>query len=233
MKTMAIFSAIYGGYNAVPAVPSTITIPTILYTDDEMVAAQALGSGWSQARVVKHGIVTLNGDPHLTGPMLAHKWWKFFAGFDEFDMTVWLDASMTITSPSFVTQCELAMEPEVDMALMAHPWRDCIYEEAAYSAELPRYESLAWDIRQQANFYTSIGHPRNDGLYASGFYIRRNNEQVRKLMGDWWWECVTRSHQDQVSLPVVLRLNPEVSTDVCLPWHDGPYSWTRLGFHLK
>lgn len=232
-EPMVLYSALYGRYDALPTVPTTLGIPAILYTDDREVADLAKQKGWTEARVVNHGIVTLNGDPYLTGPMLAHKWWKMFAGFDEADATVWMDASMTITHRDFATMCRLAIEPEVDMALMAHPWRNCIYEEADFSASLVRYESLAWDIRQQANFYTSIGHPLDGGLYASGFYIRRNNEQVRKLMNDWWWECITRTHQDQISLPVVLRLNPEVSTDVCLPWHDGPYSWTHLGHHLK
>lgn len=224
---MKIFSALYNSYDAVPMLPLDLTIPAIMYTDNP----NLLAPGW-EVRVVDHGIVTLNGDPKITGPMLAHKYWKMFAGKDECDITVWLDASMTIVEPMFAGECQDAIKG-LDLALMDHPWRDCIYDEAYYSAELPRYDSLAQQLLEQVAYYKTINHPEHWYLFASGFYIRRNNHQVGELMKSWWWENITRTHQDQVSLPVVLRLHEDVDWGIRLPWHDDPGCWTHLGYHLK
>lgn len=225
--SMKVFSALYGGYDKVPELPVGLPLPAIMYTDNP----NLLAPGW-EVRVVNHGIVTLNGDPEVTGPMLAHKFWKMFAGRDECDVTVWLDASMTIAVDDFDLRCQGAIEG-VDIALMNHPWRGCIYDEVDYSASLPRYASMKTQLIEQADFYREIGHPEGWGLYASGFYIRRNNPEVNKFMDSWWWENITRTHQDQVSLPVMVRLHEDVTTQVRLPWHDDPGCWTHLGFHLK
>lgn len=229
--SIAIYTALYGDYDEEPPLPPHLPCRAIMYTDRWNMWAP----GW-EVRVVNHGIASLNGDPARTGPMLAHKWWKMFAGKDEVDITIWLDASMTITVPleEFVKNCEEAIDG-LDLALMRHPWRDCIYDEAAYSALLPRYDGEANHILKQSAYYAAIGHPDHFGLAASGFYIRRNGvEWVDKLMKDWWWECITRSHQDQVSLPVLLRLADQPDCwNYRLPWHDGEASWTHLGHHLK
>lgn len=232
MTIIKLFSALYGGYDDVPAIPEDLNMPAILYTDCPSTKETAYWRGWSEVRLVDHHILTRHGAPHVVRPMLAHKWWKVFAGFDECDVTVWMDASMTITTPrQFREQVEQALG-SYDLALMAHPWRNCVYEEAEYSATLHRYDSLAKNLLEQAAYYRSIGHPAHAGLYASGFFVR-DNAFTRDLMKDWWWEIITRTHQDQVSLPVVLRLHPEVNHVVNIPWHDGEGSWTHLGFHLK
>jgi hypothetical protein len=236
--TIAIYSAIYGGYNEAPPLPPDLPCPAIMYTDDPELKAP----GW-EVRMMPHGLVTLKGDPRRTGPMLQHKWWKMFAGRGEVDITIWLDASMTITAPGefFPELCLEALgEPDIwlntiDLVVMRHPWRTCIYDEAAYSSLLPRYEHEAPHILAQAAYYAGIAHPDHWGLIATGFYVRRNGvEWVDKLMKDWWWECISRSHQDQISLPVLLKLaGQDERWDYRLPWHDGPDSWTHLGHHLK
>lgn len=225
MKT-AVVSALYGGYNRPPAVPSDLGVPAIMYTDDPHLDAP----GW-EVRYVNHGITTLLGDPARVGPMLAHKWWKLFAGLDEHDVTIWLDASMTITAPGFVGKC-LAALGDHDLAFVRHPWRDCIYDEAEFSAGLDRYRDEAPHIRAQASFYRNIAVPAHRGLVATGFYVRRDGPRVRQLMADWWWEIITRSHQDQVSLPVLLHLDKMIKYAMTLPWHDGR-GWVHLGGHLR
>lgn len=230
MNSMILVSALYGDYDEPPALPHDLGIKSVMYTDNPHLYAQ----GWEEIRVVPHGIVSAHGDPRITGPMLAHKYWKMFGGWDEADITIWLDASMTIAVDDFVTRCaDIINTPAWDLVLMQHPWRNNVHDEALYSAELPRYASLANDLHDQLWFYANLGLEYNTGLFASGFYIRRNIGRVHKLMKDWWWECITRTHQDQVSLPVVLALNPDVDFFVGLPWHDDPGCWTHLGHHLK
>jgi len=230
---IALYSALYGGYDAVPGVDCDVDMYSVLYVDNQDTAMKAMGRGWREVRIVNHHLMTFNGDPAITAPMLAHKYWKMFAGKNEAKVTVWMDASMTITRAKEFKELCLEAISEADIAIIAHPWRNCIYEEAEFSASLPRYASLADNLRQQASYYQSIGHPHHAGLHATGFYIRRDNSMVRRVMSNWWWECITRTHQDQVSLPVVLRLEPGILVDQNIPWHDGPDSWTSLGYHLK
>lgn len=224
--SVTVYSALYGGYNVPPELPEELRNRAVMYTDDWSLYAP----GW-EVQVVNHGIATLLGDPARVGPMLAHKWWKLFAGFDESDVTIWVDASMTITIDGFVDKCLEALGDN-DLAFVAHPWRNCLYEEADFSAGLARYAAEAPHIRAQAQFYRLIDVPPHQGLIATGFYVRRNTPAVRQMMKDWWWEIITRSHQDQVSLPVMLHCHPGLKYAVTLPWHDGQ-GWIHLGGHLK
>ena len=43
-----------------------------------------------------------------------------------------------------------------------------------------------------------------NGLYAGGVIARRNNLTRVRFEDDWWHEILTRSVQDQLSLPYVL-----------------------------
>ena len=234
--TTRIYSALYGGVDHVPALPPDLPYEAIMYTDDRHLGAP----GW-EVRYVPHGIWSPNSDPVKGPPMLAHKYWKLFAGRDEADIAIWLDASVTIalSGEDFVKRCEAAVVFE-DIAFVEHPWRTCVYDEAAYSALLPRYAYEAPHILAQSAYYASIGHPDHWGLMATGFMVRRDTHAVRKLMEDWWYEILHRSHQDQVSLPVLLRLaEGHLRWNTNLPGHMGPNGfqgtggWTELSFHKK
>lgn len=241
--TTRIYSALYGDVDHVPTLPPDLPCEAIMYTDDRHLVAP----GW-EIRYVPHGIWSPTSDPVKGPPMLAHKYWKLFAGHNEpgweegeADIAIWLDASVTIalSGEEFVKRCVDAVGSD-DMAFVKHPWRAGIYDEAAYSALLPRYAYEAPHILAQSAYYDTIGHPDHWGLMATGFMVRKNNTYVRKLMEDWWYEILHRSHQDQVSLPVLLWLaEGYLKWNTKLPGHMGSNGfqatggWTELSFHKK
>jgi hypothetical protein len=120
-----------------------------------------------------------------------------------FDISIWVDASVQINGENFVRDMRAA-STGFEWSMFAHPHRDCIYEEAAFSVQLGKYRSLP--IIEQAESYRSVV-PQHDGLYASTVIVRTEPaaECVMRANDLWWSENVTWSYQCQVSLPYVLR----------------------------
>lgn len=225
---VALYSALYGPYDWVKPIPPNLGVPAYMYTDRQVTAEKAEAQGW-QPRIVNHGIATLNGEVSITAPMLAHKWWKTHPHLacPDVDISLWIDGSMEIIVDNYVERCLAALGDD-DWSCVPHPARMCIFTEADYSATLVwRYDGPS--IRSQAEFYRRVlGHPANYGLIATGANVRRHTPAVLELGRHWWWECIVRSHQDQVSLPALLRLaEGAVPWNANLPWHQ----WWRLWEH--
>jgi alkaline ceramidase TOD1/glycosyltransferase MUCI70-like protein len=219
-----LYSAIYGAYDSVKAMPD-IGVTCRMFTDSPRVAGDAADKGWHPV-IVSHGIATLKGSPAVTAPMLAHKWWKTHPHLacPEADISLWLDGSMQIVRDDYVDLCLKALG-EDDWSCVPHPARNCIFPEAAFSATLARYDAAA--INAQAQHYFQF-HPPNVGLIATGANVRRHTAEVIKVGEQWWDECVNWSHQDQLSLPVLLRLaQGKVRWNMNLPW----FTWWYLHEH--
>lgn len=222
---VGIYSALYGEYDE----PKHL-LPNqrgVLFNDFSGDLPEY--QGW-EMRHVPHNVVSGNGDPALVAPMLAHKFWKTHPAraLPGVDVSIWIDASITLHD-DFVDYALDALGDD-DWALMRHPWRTCIYDEAFYSATLPRYASLAGHIRDQAAWYRNIGHPARWGLAATGILVRRHTPAVLEMSEHWWFECTQRSHQDQVSLPVLLRMYED---RIKFNWDLGWWEKWELWPHLK
>lgn len=223
MDNVVIMTAIYGHYDSVKPAP-LCGVPALLYTDSLAVADDAHDKGWTPF-VLPHSVVTLNGEPAVTNPMLNHKYVKCLPHlFTEATISIWIDGSMEVVEPRFV---ELSLEAlgDDDWAIMPHPERRCIYPEADVSAGLARYHAPS--IKAQAAHYSAF-HPANWGLFATGFMVRRHTATVAKVGQHWWEENLLWSHQDQLSLPVLFRLfEGQLAWNIRLPWHK----WWLLHFH--
>lgn len=218
---VVLYSALYGEYDRVKPVPQNLGVPAILYSDRDRDAP-----GW-EVRVVNHGIASLKGDPSITAPMLAHKFWKCHpaVAVPEADISMWIDASMEIVVDDYVTRCLEALNGD-EWSCVRHPARSCIYPEAEYSATLTwRYDREA--ILKQAAWYGTIGHGAGLGLIATGANVRRHTPTVIEIGEQWWQECINWSHQDQLSLPVLFHLHEELKWNLNLPWHQ----WWTLHPH--
>lgn len=221
---VGVYSAIYGTYEATAKpLPADLGVPAVLYTDRPDIEAP----GW-EIRVVTNHIGDQTGydrnvmwpDPKATWAMMAHKFWKCHPhlALSDVDCSLWIDGSIQITVDRYVERCLDALGDD-DWVAVRHPWRGCIYSEAEYSATLPRYDAVP--LLQQAQFYRSIGHPAAWGLFATGANVRRHTPIVNDLSEQWWHECTTRTHQDQVSLPVLFRLAEDtLRWNTNMPWHE-------------
>jgi hypothetical protein len=135
----------------------------------------------------------------------------------EYDMHCWLDGRITVTNPNMLKDFAYSIMGS-DIGLGAHPDRNCIYDEAEFiiTSEKPylteRYSNQP--IKQEVDYYKAKGHPAHWGLFASGIFIRWNNNRVNQMFDEWWNQCLCWSYFDQTALPFVLRRNKAVIADL-------------------
>jgi hypothetical protein len=208
----AILTAVYGQYDAVKAAcpQQGLDAEWVLVTDDPTIPDGHLG--WRVVLQPRSGIPPVRAAKH---PKLRP--WEYTSA----PASVWVDGSVTVTSPSFAADALALADP---IAQFAHPDRDCIYDEAAVSATIPRYASEP--VLAQAEHYRHRGHPEHWGLWAATVIARRHTPPVLRL-GTWWtFEVGSWSFQDQISQPFVLRqlsLRPAV-----LPGHYRANQWLAV-----
>lgn len=207
---VAVVSSLYGGYdNPPPPAEQTIDAEWIMVTDATDVP------GWTTVHEPK-------GHMH---PRLAAKVAKCRPDlYTDADVTVWLDASVEVTSPKLIESMVEWMGTGT-IAQFRHPARISIVDEAAASEPLAKYQGQP--VRQQAEHYLSQGYPDGWGLWATGLIVRRHADVTRRL-GDWWLrEQMRWTYQDQISeAPLLhrLRLKP-----VPLPAEE----WCGDMWHLR
>lgn len=227
------YSAIYGGYDEPkPVRAAGFSHRPIMFTDQGDTFTEAAIKGWKPV-LIDHYFESPHGDPEIVVPMLNHKYWKCHPdevcahsqnwpheAYQHADITIWMDGSIE-PHPGFEEKALAALGDD-DWACVPHPDRNCIYPEAEYSATLTwRYD--ADSITAQAGHYRNF-HPSNWGLFATGVNVRRHTEAVHDLSHLWWDEILNWSHQDQLSLPVLMRLQEgKVRWNQNLTWHQ---DWT-------
>lgn len=192
---IAVYTAIFGDFNDLKPVPKqTVDADYFCITDNPNTKAP----GWKTI-VVK----TPRPDLH---PRIRAKFYKIFpwecneiAGYP---ISIYFDGSIKIESSQFVEHCLANLWQ--DMLLYKHPERTCIYDERVASNALKKYKTEL--VNEQVAFYSKF-HPKKFGLYACGVLVRRHTDFMRRLMHQWWFEIIKWSYQDQLSFPVICRLN--------------------------
>jgi hypothetical protein len=116
------------------------------------------------------------------------------------EYSVWVDASILIKCnlDDFIKHKILVS----DIAIMQHPERKTIDEEAIRCIELKKDNPEI--LKAQIIKYENDGYPFNNGLVATGIIIRRDTEKVRNFCELWDLEIKQFSHRDQISFNYVL-----------------------------
>ena len=153
-----------------------------------------------------------------------------------YDLVVYLDGNVFISSPNFVEEffvAPLQANPEVDIVLSNHPWRDCLYEEADVSAQIPKYRNT--DFERLVSSYHERGVARHSGLYWNGligFNMRRNLDRFFELYTNEMFDYIIDPSQPfhpqgQVVLPYCIKeakaklyLHPQLYTILAVSGHN-------------
>lgn len=191
MPDVAIITAVYDAFDTVkPVMPQDgVDVEWILVTDTVPDAGAA--AGWK---------VVHEPQPNML-PVRAAKRPKFEPWkYTDAPASIWVDASFRITSPDFATG---AMEYATPIAQFVHPWRDCLYAEAAEVSALGKDPDGA--VTWQTKRYQEAGHPKHWGLWAAGVIARKHTAAVKRMGAAWAREVGSGSARDQVSQPFVLR----------------------------
>jgi hypothetical protein len=142
--------------------------------------------------------------------------WQMVSGYDYY---IWVDASFSLQHIDsvkwFVEQCSGA-----DIAVLKHPMRNSIREEATYlrqrlqkehqNPSMDQYVTSRYDnelIDDQLSEIVSDKEYVDDRLYASTAFVYRNIEKNRVMLKDWWYHTSRYHSVDQLSFPYVLFKN--------------------------
>lgn len=211
--TVAIVSVITGGYdNPKPIVEQDVTTAAILISDQELDA-----EGWHVRPFHRDREIALGARLNAKAPKLRP--WDF--GYCDYDAWIYVDASFEITSPSFAREIlDLSTGP---VSQFHHPQRDCIYDEASFTAKHARkYDDV--DVIGQAAHYATTGHPRGWGMWNTGVIVYR--ERCDYLADLWEAEIQRWGPQCQISQPVALRRAGIRPTTLPGVVYDQPW-WTH------
>jgi GT2 family glycosyltransferase len=192
---IAVYTTLFGDYDTHKQWPEqNIKAKYYIITDNPNLKVP----GWET--------IVPNFPRHDLNARLRAKYFKMFPWeipqLDAASITVYIDASIQVESEHFIDYCIRNLT--ADMLLYKHPQRTCIYDEAKASMDLLKYKTEP--IKQQIESYKPF-FPSKQGLYACGVMIRKHTDIVKKVMFDWWWENIKYSYQDQLSFPVVCKLN--------------------------
>lgn len=218
---IACYTAIAGGYDNLLPCPEVDGVDFIAFVRDMEIADPV---GWDVRPLHPSGVGHPRMDAKLMkvlGPQMAV--------LSDYEATVWIDGSHFIKKPEFVAEAVACLDAEHPIAMHTHPWRDCIYDEAAVSIPQLKYAGLP--LQAQVDAYRADGFPEHAGLWAAGTIARRPSPVLNLAMREWWDEMVAWTYQDQLSLPVVLRRH-EIAC-AAFPHHqvfDSP--WIDIRGHL-
>lgn len=96
------------------------------------------------------------------------------------------------------------LDSERQWAVHKHPGRTCIYDEARIIVrDCPLVNQQS--VMDQIADYREQGFPKNSGLWANGFIVRRHTPEVAALNEEWWRLFDKGSVRDQLSFPVARR----------------------------
>jgi hypothetical protein len=188
-------SAIYDRYDTLkPALPQAgVDVDWVFVTDDADLKNETSVQGWRVVYEPRPGV----------HPNRAAKRPKFLPWeYTDAPRSVWVDGAFRIVSDRFAAEALQHADP---IAQFVHPWRDCLYDEAAVCIAIAKYKYPLGLMAQQAEAYRQAGHPAHWGLWATGVIARQHTDAVRDLGHRWLAETDTRTFQDQISHPFVLR----------------------------
>jgi len=115
----------------------------------------------------------------------------------EHKISIWIDSCFEIQISDFEKFLVDEDLEKNDILIYKHPWRDCLYDEAAICKE----KKLDYDfiIDEQIFKYKNDGFPENFGLFATGIILRKNIPEINKFNEMWWVEVLNHSGRDQLS----------------------------------
>lgn len=190
-----IYSALVGGYDDIPNYPCKIEEgwELVLFTDQ---TTEEYVNGW-KILPLQH---IIQGDNVRT-----NRWHKINAHliFDNCLCSIYIDCNIIIKDDFVFRRVEELLSENAMLALITHPSRKCVYEEA--KACLGFGKDLKSKLDENVAFLKGENYPVNNGLFENNMIYR--NHTVAKIieLNELWWSILaTMARRDQLSLVYVL-----------------------------
>ena len=124
----------------------------------------------------------------------------------KYDVTVWLDGASYIRKSIIQFLQDYCDLEHYSLIGFKHNFRDCIYDEALECIKVKKDSEET--VKKQMDKYCHLKYPKHYGLIESTILIRNfNDEQLNKVMNDWFLEICNHSYRDQLSFNYVAWKN--------------------------
>ena len=127
------------------------------------------------------------------------------------DVSIYIDAKFKPINnlDRFV---ERYLDEYVDMVLLKHNKRNCLYKEAKFVSNngIEKWGNLQCQLKR----YLKEGMPKNYGLWAPGIMIRKYSKLMDAFNQFWWNEYINGTERDQISLAYSLWKFPGLNINV-------------------
>jgi hypothetical protein len=206
---IAVICLNYGNYDQVETDITNITNYHIFdwyYLTDNTNNKQ---NGWTYINDLKYHNIYMNKIHNNDTNRMISKFYKTqllnITFMNKYDYIIWMDASIIIENNNFINDILKLIDnnKESEFFIFEHSERNNIKDECTASLTLDKYKDQ--DLENQINNYYNDNY--KDELYESGFFIYKNNLNIKKMMNNWWEEIKKYSYQCQLSLPYVLQKN--------------------------
>ncbi len=138
--------------------------------------------------------------------------------FPEYQESIWVDGNVNIVNDSIFNDIDNIRSNGKNMSMSIHPERNCIYDELNVCLGFDKDDEEK--MRTQIRKIKDDNFPKDYGLFETNIiYRQHNNNQIIKIMEDWWYWVENYSKRDQLSLTYVLWKN----NFRILPLSDSPY----------
>lgn len=212
MNKKVIYTAIIGNYDQVI---EPIVYPGwdyILFTDNRNIKSK----NWTVVYVNEK--CKTKKDRHLLARKIKVLYQEYI--HPSYKVILWHDANISLKqNPDLLLKDSMFFKNNLLFILMSHPDRNCIYQEA--KACVDRNKDTRKNINDIVFYLRKKRYPENNGMTATGFMVRKNTFEMRRIMELWYKEIATYSHRDQLSFNFIL------STEVMLSKYLY-YSWRYL-----
>lgn len=212
MDRIALFTTSFGGIDALKPIPRHDQIDTFFVTDTVTNPDHPAAATWTRL------IDPAGASAGFPGRLRSRYYKTQIHRLPEakpYRWLVWADASLCFNDIDFIVDeaTKLAHLPaEQRLALVPHPRRKTVDEEYAHVRnQIQRgneYLSARYQLRElsdQMEFLAAEGMATSGRLWALGFWLVENNDQIGACW-DCWWDHIKRfGPMDQLPLPPLIE----------------------------
>ena len=187
MKKIAVYTVIIGKYD---------TIKTPKYFN--LLKKQADFYCFTDQKISSKNFKILKFNKEFDSPTTVSRYPKINSHefFQNYEYSIYLDGSFKLTCKDLNSLIKKHTS-KGEIVRFRHPERNCLYEEGMICMKKGLDNKVL--IENQLDRYRVKGFPRNFGLGANGFIIRKNTPEVTRFNKKWWEEYINNSKRDQLS----------------------------------
>ena len=121
----------------------------------------------------------------------------------KYDYSLYIDANILIKDKFIYDRIDELVSTKTKLALLQHPFRDCVYQEAYVCIASMKGGWL--DILRQIFFLKRKRIKKHSGLYEANVIFRKHNDTDIIALDELWWKTFMKySKRDQLSLVYAL-----------------------------